>query len=121
MTDAEPGAGESAGPGADDSQVGSQAGDADGLAQAAYPIEDFAQLLAVLGHDRLLLVRGAEVPASDAGQLIPPYYFPISNSADFRSKLADLAELAPLTEQDLHDEWAQREAGLAQAAADCWS
>ncbi len=113
MTDAEPGA--------DKSQVRFQAGDADALAQTVYPIEGFTQLLAVIGHDSLLLVRGAEVPASDAGQLIPPYYFPISNSADFGSKLADLAELAPLSEQDLYDEWAQREGGLAQVAADCWS
>jgi hypothetical protein len=107
---------------ADQGQALFSADNVDDLPPTIYPIDGFDQLLTVIGADSLLSVRGAQAPAKEARPLIPPYYFPISNAADFKSKLADLAELGPLSEMDLYEEWAQR-AGqvLPPAPTDCWS
>jgi hypothetical protein len=98
------------------------AADVDALSQAVYPIEDLDQLAVVVGVQAVLSVRDREVAAKDAAALIPAYYFPISNAADFKSKLADLAELGALNEQELYEEWAKRaNPELPPAITDCWS
>ena len=49
------------------------------------------ELIAAVGPDTWLVVRGEQVVASEAEGRIPAYYFPIVSAADLSVKLDDLA------------------------------
>ncbi|SDS74247.1 hypothetical protein SAMN04489717_3714 [Actinopolymorpha singaporensis] len=69
------------------------------------PLRSFDDLVAVLGSDGQLTIRGRKLLVGDCRELVPLYYFPVVSEADLTAKLADLAGAGEDVDGSAFDRW----------------
>lgn len=72
------------------------------------PLTSFDDLVAALGPETELTIRGRKVAISECREVLPPYYFPVVSEADLTAKLADIAGTEHDVDGSAYDRWARQ-------------